>query len=148
MKNTRWIAHKRLLAAADEIKKAERRITYTLGDISALVSSGHRTHNPSSSASDKALLSLNKKLISEQEKKAVLSDKFLSLVACVPFPSDETLILYYLKGLSVTEIAIKRDLSEGTVKNHLSYGRDLIYEKFNHPLSRHSATAPLDEGEP
>lgn len=129
MKNTRWIAHRELLRAAGEIKKAERRILFTLSDIDALAYSPNRAKvfNPDSRSA--CLETLKKRLASEQEKKAKLSDEFFELTGCIPSPSDETFVMYYLQGLSVTDIAIKRDLSEGTIKNHLSYGRDLIYEK-------------------
>ena len=127
MKNTRWIAHKELLHISSEIKKAERRIVFILSDIDSF--SLGRARGLSSESRTVGLDGLNARLLSEQEKKTKLSDAFFELIGCVPSPPDETIILYYLQGLSVTEISIKRDLSEGTVKNHLSYGRDLIYEK-------------------
>lgn len=142
MNKSRWVAHRELLRIAGQIKKIERRIVYVLMDIEQATSPssvrfgrvGGSSHisDPTAVAAFR-LDGLSHKLSALQNEKSVAQERFESLIAAVPPPADDTLYLYYVAQMPIVKIAIKKDLSEGTVKNHLRIGRDIVYEKIKTP---------------
>jgi RNA polymerase sigma-70 factor (ECF subfamily) len=64
--------------------------------------------------------------------------KLHNAMESLPFKQRIVLILFYLGGLSLKEIALILDRPLGTVKSRLHYGRERLREQ----LADHQATAP------
>lgn len=57
-----------------------------------------------------------------------IQEKIREAIRTLPLPQQVVIILYYLEGLSLKEMADILEVSEGTVKSRLHYGRKALRE--------------------
>jgi RNA polymerase sigma-70 factor (ECF subfamily) len=63
--------------------------------------------------------------VEEQE----IQEKVREAIRTLPLPQQVVIVLYYLEGLSLKEIAEILEVPEGTVKSRLHYGREALKER-------------------
>jgi len=57
-----------------------------------------------------------------------IQEKVREAIRTLPLPQQVVIVLYYLEGLSLKEIAEILEVPEGTVKSRLHYGREALRE--------------------
>ncbi|MBC7228581.1 MAG: RNA polymerase sigma factor [Thermoflexales bacterium] len=57
-----------------------------------------------------------------------IQEKVREAIRTLPLPQQVVIVLYYLEGLSLKEIADILEVPEGTVKSRLYYGREALKE--------------------
>ncbi len=57
-----------------------------------------------------------------------IQEKVREAIRALPLPQQVVIVLYYLEGLSLKEIAEILEVPEGTVKSRLHYGREALKE--------------------
>jgi RNA polymerase sigma-70 factor (ECF subfamily) len=58
-----------------------------------------------------------------------IQEKVREAIRSLPLPQQVVIVLYYLEGLSLKEIAEILEVPEGTVKSRLHYGREALKER-------------------
>lgn len=72
-----------------------------------------------------------------------IQEKIREAIRTLPLPQQVVIILYYLEGLSLKEIADILEVSEGTVKSRLHYGRKALRESLAEWRPRRSVVYEL-----
>lgn len=55
-----------------------------------------------------------------------IQEKIREAICALPLPQQVVIVLYYLEGLSLKEIAEILEVPEGTIKSRLHYGREAL----------------------
>ncbi len=58
-----------------------------------------------------------------------IQERVREAIRSLPLPQQVVIVLYYLEGLSLKEIAEILEVPEGTVKSRLHYGREALRER-------------------
>jgi RNA polymerase sigma-70 factor (ECF subfamily) len=58
-----------------------------------------------------------------------IQEKVREAIRSLPLPQQVVIVLYYLEGLSLKEIADILEVPEGTVKSRLHHGRKALKER-------------------
>jgi RNA polymerase sigma-70 factor (ECF subfamily) len=71
--------------------------------------------------------------VEEQVLSVDAADRLARLLACLPVPQREAIVLRHVAGLSTRETAMAMDCPPGTVKSHLSRGLAALRSELSDP---------------